>query len=155
MRFRCGFTFLAPGPFPYDTLPLKDKVAICITEEFGRVAWLSCSGYPLSGFASAGSRHHTAGRKAALMRVEPNPVLPVAVPEFCAVSSAASSLERGLKPAAVAKFKLLFPAAREFALCSEAPREEGEGRRAGQPLIQPAPALFSCGGQCLLPERGW
>lgn len=59
MRFRCGFTFLAPNPFPYYTLPQREKVAICVTKELGRVAGLSCPGYLLSGFACAGRRYHT------------------------------------------------------------------------------------------------
>lgn len=94
------------------------------------MAWLSCApGYPFSGFAG----------KLPFSWVEPNPVLPLTVPQFCAVSSVARSLRHGLKPAVVAKFKLLFPAAPKFVLRSEAPREEGDGGTVGRSLVQPAP----------------
>lgn len=67
------------------------------------------------------------------------------------------SLKHGLRPAAVAKFKLLFTGEHfslftEFLLCSDGLCEEGAGRRVGQCLVQPAPpALFFMWRSVLVP----
>lgn len=83
---------------------------------------------------------HSVGRKAALKWVEPKPVLSLAVPEFSAGSSAASSLECGLTLAVVQSLGCFSQLHRSLH-SSEAPCEEG---RMGQPLVQPTPsALFS------------
>jgi len=145
MWFRCGFTFLVPGPFPYNTLPQKDKVAICTTEELGRAAWLSCPGCSLQVLQvmGAGLTRHGEESCPRMGHAESNPVLPSAVPDICAASSAASSLMSCPKPVDVAKFKVLVPAVPEFVPCSEAPGGKGKGMRVGQPLPSPIPsALF-------------
>lgn len=109
MRFRCGFTFLAPGPFPYDTMPQKDKLL-----QYRRVWWGGLAS--LSGLTCSGSGDAQCGEESCpqMGRAETSVIIG-STWVFCWFLCCQLPWVWS-HTCSCAKFRLLFPAAPKFAL---------------------------------------